>query len=132
MRGLAHSIRSAIAANRSVRASRRPATVGISAVSRAIALAVRGSAILARGLIDGGAEIAAVALEQLRGFAAAQSEADQDGSLHVAVGLFEIARRVGVRAVHDFADDGCCAPAELGVARPHVHDQSAISASELY
>ena len=71
MRGLARSIRSAIAANRSVRASSRSVAAGISAVSRAIALAIRGSAILAFGFVDGGAQISAVALQQLCGIAAA-------------------------------------------------------------
>ena len=37
-----------------------------------------------------------MALQQLRGFVAIQSQAEQDGGLHVAVGLFEIARRVAL------------------------------------
>ena len=57
----------AIAANTSVRARRRSAAAGISAVSRAIALPVCGSAIVVRGRVpgrvDGRAQIAAVALQ---------------------------------------------------------------------
>src|SRR5215510_10025555 len=98
MRGLACSIRSAIAVNASVRARRRFAACGISMVSRAIALSACRSAIFTRGrflgCVDGGAQVAAVALEQLRGFAAAQSEADQDRHLHVPLGLLKEARRV--------------------------------------
>src|SRR5512135_2742448 len=104
MRGLARSIRSTIAANTSVRARRRSAAAGISAISRAIALPVCGSGIVAGGRIDGGAQIAPVALQQLRGFAAAQSQAEQDGSLHVPLCLFEIVRRVVYRTANNFAD----------------------------
>src|SRR5450756_926398 len=106
MRGLACSIRSTIGANTSVRARRRSAAAGISAVSRAIALPVCGSAIVTRGRVDGGAQIAPVALQQLRGFAAAQAQTEQDGRLHVPVCLFEIARRVGFRTAYNFADHG--------------------------
>src|SRR5690242_218839 len=120
MRGSACSIRLAIAANTSARASRRSAAAGISAVSRAMALAVCASVILARGFFDGGAEIAAVTLQQLHGFAAASAESDQDGGLHVAVGLFEMARCIARRTADDFADDGFGAPAQLRVPRPHV------------
>jgi hypothetical protein len=79
-------IRSAIAANRSVRASRRSAAAGISAVSHAIALSGCGSAIASLGRADGGAQIAAVALQELRGFAQASSKAEQNSRFHVAVG----------------------------------------------
>src|SRR5476649_761464 len=97
MRGLACLIRSTIGANTSLRARRRSAAAGISAVSRAIALTICGSAIVAGGRVDGGAQIAPVTRQQLRGFAAAQSQAEQNGRLHVPVCLFEIARRVAFR-----------------------------------
>src|SRR4051812_31651711 len=119
MRGFTCAIRSASAANRSVRAKRRAAAAGISAVSRAIALAICGSVILACEFVDSGAQISCVALEQLRGFATSQSEPDQDGRLHVAAGLFEIAHCVGLRAANDFADNRFCATAQLGVAGTH-------------
>src|SRR5450830_38997 len=97
MCGLARSIRSTTAANTSRRAIRRSAAAGISAVSRAMALFVCGSAIVALGRVDGRAQIAAMALQQLRGFADAQSQAEEDGRLHVSICLFEITRRVAVR-----------------------------------
>src|SRR5512144_2992970 len=97
MRGLACSIRSTSAANMSGRARRRSAAAGISAVSRAIALPVRGSAIVARERVDGGAQIAPVTLQQLHGFAAAHSQGEQDCRLYVPICLFEIAGRVACR-----------------------------------
>src|SRR5262245_53117957 len=121
MRGFACSIRLTIAANASVRASRRSAAAGISAVSRAMALAACASAIVARGLPDGGAQMPAVTLQPSRGLTAVQSAAEQYGRLHVPVGLFEIARRVALRASDDLADHRFRAPAQLGVPRPHVH-----------
>src|SRR5262249_60237237 len=120
-RGLACSICLTIVVNTSVRARRRSAAAGISAVSRPIALSVCGSAIIASGRVDGGAQIAPMALQQLRSFAMAQSEAEQDGRLYVAVRLFEIACRIAFRTPDDFADHSFCAPASLGVPRPHVH-----------
>src|SRR6478736_4003120 len=129
MRGLVCSIRWAIAANMSLHASSRSLAAGTPAVSRAIALPAYGSAIVARGLVDGGSQIAPVSLQQLRGFAAIQAEAEQDRCLYVSIGLIEIARCVAFRTADDFADDGFCAPAQFGVPRPHVHHQSAIDAT---
>src|SRR4249920_1033339 len=106
MRGFARSILSAMLAKRSARASSRPAAVGISAVSSAIALAADGSAVATFELVDRGAQVAVVSFEQLRGRAAAQPEAQQDGCLQVAVSLIEMACRVTFRAAHDLPDDG--------------------------
>src|SRR5262249_60766309 len=131
MRGLARSIRSATAANTSLRARKRPVAAGISAVSRAIALPA-GAAIVVRGRFDGGAQIAPVAPQQLRGLAAAKSEAQQNGCLYVSIRLIEITRRVAFRALDDFADHDFCTPAQLGVPRPHVDHQSAIDADQLH
>src|SRR5512139_1952585 len=105
MRGFTRSILSAMFVKRSVRARSRPAAAGISAVSRAIALAADGSAVATFELVDRGAQIAAVSFEQIRGLAAAQPVAQQDGGLQVAVSLLEMAFRVAFRATHDLPDD---------------------------
>src|SRR3954462_5951533 len=104
-------MRSAIAANTSDFASRRPATAGISAISRAIALSKCGSAIFAGFRIDGGSEIAAVLLQQPRGVAAVQSQSDQDGRLQVAIGLLEAPRGFSLRATDNLNQDRRCAAA---------------------
>src|SRR3954454_2452613 len=106
MRGFSRSIRWASASNISVRARRREAAAGISAVSRAIALPKWGSAIAGRALLDGRAQVAANAMQQLRGFVGAQSQADQDSGLHVTIRLFEITGGVAFRAADDLADHG--------------------------
>src|SRR5262249_6292154 len=131
MRGLARPIRSAIAAKMSVRARRRSAAAGISAVSRAMALPVC-STIAARGRFNGGTKIAPMALQQLSGFAAAESEPEQDSGLYISICLFEIARGVAFRTADDFADHDFRAAAQLGVPHPHVDHQSAIDAAHLY
>src|SRR4051794_26005728 len=110
-RGLVCSMRPAIAANSSLRARRRSAAAGISAVSRAMAVCDCGSAIVAGRRVDGGPEIAAVTLQQLLSFAAVQPEPDQNGGLQVAVGLFEMARCVGLGAMDDLDHDRCRAAA---------------------
>src|SRR5215475_7964003 len=131
MRGFACSIRAAIAAMASVRASRRSAAAGISAISRPIALPVCGSAIVARGFLDGGAQIAAMAFEQLRGLVAILSQADQGGGLDVAFRVLEVSRGFALRAADDLADHRLRAATQLGVPRPHVDHHSAVDAAEL-
>src|SRR6185295_448184 len=131
IRGFARSILSAMSPNRSVRVRSRPAAAGISAVSRAIALAPGDSAGTFE-LIDRGAQIAAVPLEQLRGLDAAQPKAKQDGCLQVAVRLLEMACRVAFRATDNLPDDSDGAAAQLGVPRSHIHHQAAIDPAHLY
>src|SRR5215467_8077357 len=97
MRGFACSIRAAIAAIASVCARRRSAAAGISAISRPIALPVCGSAIAARGLFDGGAQIAAMAFEQLRCRVTIQSQADQHSGLDVTFCGLEMAGRFALK-----------------------------------
>src|SRR6476646_3102241 len=115
MRGLARSIRAAMAATTSVFARRRSAAVGISAISRPIALPVCGSAIAACGFFDGGAQIADMALEQLRRLATIQSQADQHCSLYVSFCGFKMTGSLALRALDDLADHRLSAPTQLGV-----------------
>jgi hypothetical protein len=91
-----------MAATTSVFARRRSAAVGISAISRPIALPVCGSAIAACGLFDGGAQIAAMAFEQLHRLAAIQSQSDQYGGLNVALCAFEMTGSLALRAAGRF------------------------------
>src|SRR5215813_12362856 len=103
MRGFTRSIRSTMAATTSVQANREAATAGISAISRAIALAACGSVIAAGTLVDGLAQISPFAPEQLCGFAEAEPQSEQDGSFDIAVGLIEIARGGAFRTADDLA-----------------------------
>src|SRR5690349_18171268 len=132
MRGFARSILSAMPANRSARPRSRPAAAGISAVSRAIALAAGDSALATFELVDRGPQIAAMPLEQLRGLGAARPKAKQDGRLQVAVRLLEMPYRVAFRATDDLPDDGERATTQLGVPRFHVHHQAAIDPAHLH
>src|SRR5689334_22709211 len=124
IRGFARSILSAMFPNRSARVRSRPAAAGISAVSRAIALAPGVLAGATFELIDRGAQIAAVPLEQVRSLDAAQPEAKQDGRLQVAIRLLEMACCIAVRATDDLPDDRHRAVAQFGVPRSHIHHQA--------
>src|SRR5262245_20071217 len=132
MRGLACSIRAAIAEMASVRARRRSAAAGISAVSRPIALPVCASAIAARGFFDGGAQIAGMAVAELRRHVSIQSQADHSTVLNVAFCVAEIAGSFALRTADDLADHCLGAPTQLGVSRPHIDHHSAVDAAELY
>src|SRR5215470_5448353 len=132
MRGLACSIRAAIAEMASVRARRRAAAAGISAISRPIALPVCGSAIAARGFFDGCAQIAAMAFEQLRRLVVIQSQADQYSGLNIAFCVLEMAGSFALRTADDLADHRLGAPTQLGVSRPHIDHHPAVDAAELY
>src|SRR6476659_4310269 len=111
IRGFARSILSAMSPNRSVRVRSRPAAAGISAVSRAIALAPGDSAGATFELIDRGAQIAAVPLEQLRGLDAGQPKAKQDGCLQVAIDPAHLYHHRGRKEVeHDLLRGACVHP----------------------
>src|SRR5262245_52653270 len=125
IRGLVCSIRAAMAVMASVRAIRRSAAAGISAISRPIALPVCGSAI-ACGFFDGGAQIAAMAFERPRRLVAIQSQANQHGGFNVAVCVLEMAGSFTLRAADDLADHRLGAPTQLGVPRPHIDHHSAV------
>src|SRR5262245_43253599 len=130
MRGAARRTRSAIAETASCRASRRLAAAGISAISCAMAVeAIRLTSFVLTfmsNFADGRPQIAVVAAQGLGGIRRRKPEAKKDGDLHVAVRLFDEARRIGGRTANDLADNRCGAPLELRIAGPHVHHQPPI------
>src|SRR4051812_7668959 len=129
MRGAAACTRATASAMRGLSARTRAAAAGISAISRAMAVS-RASAPGISDFVDGGAQIALVPLQQVIGVRAREPESEEDGDLHQAVRLLEIARRVGGGAADDLADHRGGAPAQLGALGLHVHHQAAIDATE--
>src|SRR5579871_2287518 len=125
-------MRAAIAEMASRRPSSRSAAAGICAISRAIAVAELWSTFCMDRFANRVAQIAVMPPERIGGILERKSEANQDGSLHIAVRQIKQARGIGRRAADDLANDQSRAPPELRVARPHVHHQPVIDAAELY
>src|SRR5258707_8863301 len=102
MRGRARSTRVAIPASCSRRANSRSLIVGISAISRAIAVCAR-SLMVEDGRLDRQAQIAAISSQYLGGFGRSQTKTEKDGDLHVALAAVHQAHGVGFRASYDLA-----------------------------
>src|SRR5262249_50034912 len=127
IRGTARRMRSAIAATALFLLSSRSAAVGISAISRAMAVEGPRSGFAFMGdFSDCHPQIAVVTAQDVGGIRGPEPEAEKDGDLQVAVRLFDEACRILRRATDDLANDHRGAPLELGVAGPHVHHQPAI------